>query len=100
MTAGRATCPRSSGPPGSCGAPASPSVTARAGRIEHRFTVDGYVAFLTEFDEETLFAEMEPGLRERLLATLRARLGGLSGDDMTMRLPIVFASGRAGRRPR
>ena len=73
-------------------------VTARGGHVEHRFTVDGYIAFLTEFDEETLFAELEPDLRERVIGTLQARLGTLSTDDMTMRSPIVFASGmRSGR---
>ena len=35
------------------------------GRLAHRFTVDGYIGFLTEFDEETLFAELEPDLRDR-----------------------------------
>ena len=42
-------------------------VEAHAGRIDHRFTVDGYIEFVTEFDEETLFAELEPELRERLV---------------------------------
>ena len=70
-------------------------VKARAVRLEHRFTVDGYIAFLTEFDEETLFAELEPDLRKRLSTTLRARLATLTADQMTMRFPIVFASGSA-----
>ena len=69
-------------------------VTAHGGVLEHRFTVDGYVAFLTEFDEETLFAELEPDVRESLISTLRMRLSTLTGDEMTMRYPIVFASGR------
>jgi len=72
-------------------------VTARGGCLEHRFTVDGYLAFLTEYDEETLFAELEPALRERLVATLRTRLRALSPDEMTMRFPIVFATGRRSR---
>jgi ubiquinone/menaquinone biosynthesis C-methylase UbiE len=70
------------------------SARAEAGRLEHRFTVDAYVAFLSEFDEETLFEELEPDLRERLLAELRRRLATLSPDQMTLRFPIVFASGR------
>lgn len=72
-------------------------VTARDGWLEHRFAVDGYIAFLTEFDEETLFADLEPQLRERLVATLRTRLSALSRDEMTMRFPIVFATGRRSR---
>jgi ubiquinone/menaquinone biosynthesis C-methylase UbiE len=70
------------------------AVTSRGGWVEHRFTVDGYIAFLAEFDEETLFAELEPELRERLESMLRARLRKLTPSEMTMRFPIVFASGR------
>jgi SAM-dependent methyltransferase len=72
-------------------------VTSRGGLLEHHFPVDHYLAFLTEFDEETLFAELEPELRERLVTTLRERLSALSPDQMTMRFPIVFASGRRSR---
>jgi ubiquinone/menaquinone biosynthesis C-methylase UbiE len=72
-------------------------VTARGGMLEHRFSVEGYIAFLVEFDEETLFAELEPDLHERLVTTLRERLTALSADQMTMRFPIVFASGRRSR---
>ena len=72
-------------------------VTARGGWVVHRFGVEGYIAFLKEFDEETLFDELEPGLRRRLIATLRERLSALSSDQMTMRFPIVFASGRRSR---
>jgi SAM-dependent methyltransferase len=68
--------------------------TARGGWVIHRFGVEGYVAFLKEFDEETLFDELEPALRRRLIATLRERLSALSAEQMTMRFPIVFASGR------
>ncbi|MGZ8438537.1 MAG: class I SAM-dependent methyltransferase [Candidatus Limnocylindrales bacterium] len=67
---------------------------ADAGRLEHRFTVGSYIAFLSEFDEETLFAELDPDLRARLLAELRRRLAALSTDQRTLRFPIVFASGR------
>ena len=72
-------------------------VTARGDQLEHRFSVEGYIAFLVEFDEETLFAELEPDIRERLLTTLRERLTALSPDQMTMRFPIVFATGRRSR---
>ena len=67
---------------------------ARPGRLDHQFTVDGYIEFLTDFDEETLFAEMEPDLRARLLVHLRSRLSRLSAAAMTMRFPIVFVTGR------
>ena len=67
---------------------------AEAGVLEHRFSIESYVAFLTEFDEETLFEELEPDLRSRLLAELQRRLAKLSADQMTLRFPIVFAAGR------
>jgi SAM-dependent methyltransferase len=66
--------------------------------LEHPFTVDGYIAFLTEFDEESLFKELDPDERERMLATLRERLTRLTSEDLTMRFPIVFASGRRSER--
>lgn len=68
-------------------------VTAEADLLEHRFSPEGYLGFLTEFDEETLFEELDPVLRERLLATMRERLARLPADELTMRLPIVFAAG-------
>lgn len=73
-------------------------VTAEAGVLVHPFTVDGYLAFLSEFDEESLFDELDPAARDRLLATMEERLGALSPDNLTMRFPIVFASGRRSRR--
>jgi SAM-dependent methyltransferase len=72
-------------------------VTSRGGMLEHHFPIDHYLAFMTEFDEETLFAELEPELRERLVTTFRKRLEALSPDEMTMRFPIVYASGRRSR---
>ena len=72
-------------------------VTSRGGWIDHRFTVDGYIGFLTDFDEETLFSELEPPLRKRVVSTLRDRLDRLSPAQMTMRFPIVFATGRRSR---
>ena len=71
---------------------------AEGGVLEHRFTVEGFIAFLSEFDEETLFQELEPDLRRRVLDELGSRLRRLSGTQMTMRFPIVFASGRRSRR--
>jgi SAM-dependent methyltransferase len=69
-------------------------VTARAGILAHPFTVDGYLGFLTEFDEESMFAELDPALRDRVITTLRDRLAPLTSDQLTMRARIVFASGR------
>jgi ubiquinone/menaquinone biosynthesis C-methylase UbiE len=72
-------------------------VSARAGELVHRFTVEGYIGFMAEFHEETLIAGLEPELRARFLATLRDRLAPLTSQQLTMRFPIVFASGRRSR---
>jgi ubiquinone/menaquinone biosynthesis C-methylase UbiE len=69
-------------------------VQTEAGQLDHRFTVDSYIAFLTEFDEETLFEELDADLRRRLLDELRRRLATLSAEQLTLRFPIVFAVGR------
>jgi len=64
--------------------------------LEHRFTVRGYISFLVEFDEETLFAEMPTTERRRFLARFREGLMGLTDDEMTFRAPIVYARARRG----
>jgi SAM-dependent methyltransferase len=69
-------------------------VSAEGETLEHRFTVEGYIGFLSEFDAESLFDELEPRERVEVLATMRDRLSRLTEDEMTMRFPIVFASGR------
>jgi len=68
--------------------------TAEADMLEHRFTVDGYLGFLSEFDEKSLFEELDQAMRDRLHGTMHDRLAGLSAADLTVRFPIVFASGR------
>ena len=73
-------------------------VTAERDVLEHQFTPEGYLGFLTEFDEQTLFEELDPPVREGVLATMRERLARLSDDDLTMRFPIVFAAGRRSSR--
>jgi hypothetical protein len=69
-------------------------VTAEGALLEHQFSVESYIAFLVEFDEETLFDEMPRGERRRFLATLRERLMALSSDELVFRAPIVYVSGR------
>ena len=69
-------------------------VQATGALLEYRFTVSGYIAFLVEFDEATLFAEMSTAERRRFLARFRERLMALTADELTFRAPIVYASGR------
>ena len=71
-------------------------VHATGAELEYRFTVSGYISFLVEFDEETLFAEMPTAERRRFLARFRERLMALSEDELTFRAPIVYAIGRRG----
>jgi hypothetical protein len=52
------------------------------------------MAFLTEFDEESLFEEMARAERRRFLIKLRERLMGLDPAAFRFRVPIVYASGR------
>jgi SAM-dependent methyltransferase len=66
---------------------------ASAGRLEHAFDPESYLAFLSEFDEEDLFASLDPDLRERLEHRMRERFRRLSADDFVLRLPVVFARG-------
>jgi ubiquinone/menaquinone biosynthesis C-methylase UbiE len=69
-------------------------VTASEAVLDHAFTVDGYIRFLTDFDEETLFEEMDRSERRRFLARFRERLMALDPDQLHFRVPIVYASGR------
>lgn len=69
-------------------------VTADGSWLAHPFTVESYVAFMVEFDEAALFEDLEAAFREQVLGRLRERLIRLRPDRLTMRFPIVFASGR------
>ena len=70
------------------------AVDGEAATLEIGFDADGYIGFLTEFDDPTMFDSLEPADRDRALATLRERLGALDRDDLTMSAPIVYAIGR------
>ena len=65
------------------------------GLLEHAWDPAGYLGFLTEFDEETLFAELDEGERAEIVERLRIRLRGLTAAELTLRLPTVYVSGRA-----
>jgi ubiquinone/menaquinone biosynthesis C-methylase UbiE len=74
------------------------AVTAEAALLEYEFSVESYIGFLVEFDEESLFAEMDRSERRRFLATLRERLLGVAPAEMVFRAPIVYALGRRSER--
>ena len=69
-------------------------VVVAPGIVEHCFDAEDYVAFMTEFDEETLVAELDEATRARFLDDLRRRVAALTPEQMTLRLPIVFATGQ------
>jgi hypothetical protein len=68
-------------------------VTAREERLVHRFTPEGYAAFVMRFDDGDLVGSLEPRLRDALEADLLARLRSLPEAGLRLELPIVYASG-------
>jgi SAM-dependent methyltransferase len=66
-------------------------VEAERAVLDHQFTVEGYVRFLAEFDEEDLISSLTAGERERLLDALRERLTRLPPEELALRYPIVYA---------
>jgi ubiquinone/menaquinone biosynthesis C-methylase UbiE len=70
-------------------------VRAERSELVHRWTPEGYLGMLTEFDEESLFADLGRGERRRIERRLLGALGGLSELDLTMRLPLVYVTGTA-----
>jgi SAM-dependent methyltransferase len=69
-------------------------VRAHEAELVHAWTPESYLAFFTEFDEATLFEDLERGERRRIVRDLGMRLRRLSEDDLTMRLPTVYVTGR------
>jgi ubiquinone/menaquinone biosynthesis C-methylase UbiE len=74
-------------------------VTSRPSEVDHRFTPEGFLAFLARFDDEELFATLEPATRTALEADLLERLRALPPDGLRMRLPIAVVTGRRSARP-
>jgi ubiquinone/menaquinone biosynthesis C-methylase UbiE len=73
-------------------------VTARPAEVDHRFTPRGYLAFVSQFDDEDRFASLAAGQRTALEADLLARLAAADPDDLRMRLPIAYVRGRRSAR--
>jgi SAM-dependent methyltransferase len=72
--------------------------TAEATMLEHPFSIDGYVAFITRFDEADTYESLDADERETFERSLRTRLARRNPDELVLRLPVVAARGvRSGR---
>lgn len=72
-------------------------VRTRGGELAHPWTPRGYVEFFTQFDEESLFAELDLAERGEIEHEILERLARLTADELTLRLPVVYVEGRAAR---
>jgi ubiquinone/menaquinone biosynthesis C-methylase UbiE len=70
-------------------------VRAEAGTLVHRWRPEAYAAFITDFDEQSTFDSLDAGERSRAERRLLERLRGLSAEELTMRLPVVYVTGVA-----
>jgi ubiquinone/menaquinone biosynthesis C-methylase UbiE len=69
-------------------------VSARRWSLEHAWTAESYLDFVTQYDEVDLFDGLEPAARERLLAATRRELARLRPEDFSWRVPVAFVTGR------
>jgi len=69
------------------------AVTARASELVHEFTIDGFVGFMAEFDEEDLVQHLEPDVRARFDHALRTRLARRRPEQLALRQPTVAVRG-------
>jgi SAM-dependent methyltransferase len=68
-------------------------VTGEQSMLEHPFDVEGYVAFITQFDEADTYETLEPEERKIFERSLRRRLRRRPSDELVLRLPVVAAKG-------
>ena len=72
---------------------------ARPTAVDHAFTTDAYLAFVSRFDDADRWEDMTADERTRLEADLRARLEAIGPAGRRMWLPVAIATGRRTRRP-
>jgi len=68
-------------------------VTAWSSELTFAWDANGYLEFLTEFDEASLFADLDPEERATIEARILDGLRALTADQLTLGLPIVYAMG-------
>jgi SAM-dependent methyltransferase len=69
------------------------NVTAWSRELTYAWDAQGYLEFLTLFDEASLFADLEPDERRQIEARILEGLRALADDELSLRLPIVYAMG-------
>ena len=70
------------------------AVRAHVHEVVHEWDPAAYVAFLTEYDEASLFAELDRAERRDIEREIRRRLRRLTREQRTLRLPVIHALGR------
>ena len=70
-------------------------VRAHEDEVVHPWDARGYLAFLTEFDEASLFGDLDGPERAEIERDILTRLARLGEHELTLRLPVVYAAGRA-----
>ncbi|HEX3265890.1 MAG TPA: hypothetical protein VHR16_09510, partial [Candidatus Limnocylindrales bacterium] len=68
-------------------------VTAWTDELAYAWDPEGYLRFFSEFDEASLFDELDPKEREDIEGRILAGLRELSAEELTLRLPIVYVVG-------
>ena len=71
------------------------NVEAHEDEVVHAWDARGYLAFFTGFDEASLFAELDRAERRDIQHEMLRRLRRLTPGQLTLRLPVVHALGRA-----
>lgn len=68
-------------------------VSAWSRELAYAWDAAGYLEFLADFDEASLFNDLEPDERAQIEERILDGLRKLSPDELTLRLPIVYALG-------
>ncbi len=69
-------------------------VVGRRDELRHAWTPESYVAFFSEFDEASLFDDLEAQERADIEAAMLEGLRALAPEDLVMGLPVVYVTGR------
>jgi ubiquinone/menaquinone biosynthesis C-methylase UbiE len=70
-------------------------VRATAAEVAHTWSPAGYLGFLMEFDEQSLFEELDLRERRDIEREIGRRLRRLTREQLTLRMPVVYVMGRA-----